>query len=78
MMGSEIEASRPLEISAEAVPTAPVTSFDLIRNNRVIHRVTASRMSYTYAGEMSRGDYFYVRLTQDNDQFAFSSPVWIK
>ena len=77
-MGEEIERSVPLRITAETVPCAPVKSFELVRNNRVIHRVKSARLEHSYAGKISSGDYFYVRLTQENGHSAMSSPIWIK
>jgi len=78
VMGEEIEAVPPLEVEAGAVVCGPIKSFDLVRNNRVIHSVRSDRMDYTYSGPVERGDYFYVRVLQENSQQAFSSPVWVK
>ena len=78
MMGDEVEAGAPMAFSAEAVPCGPVESFELVHNNRVIHRATGTRLEYAHPEEVRTGDYFYVRLLQENGQQAFSSPVWIK
>lgn len=76
-MGEEINASQPLTIFAEAVPCAPVSEFALLHNGKVIHSAKSARMNYRYEGKVAAGDYFYVRLTQENSHMAFSSPIWM-
>jgi hypothetical protein len=76
-MGETVEAAVPLVISADAVPTAPIESFELIYNNSTVYRTKEPSIRYRHELPLSPGDYFYVRLIQNDKHMAWSSPVWL-
>ena len=81
-MGGEAPWSGQSEIRIEALGTAPIRLVELIRNNEVVHR-------WQDSGESMAVEYhdsllssvpactYYVRLTQEDGQMAWSSPVWL-
>jgi len=69
-------------ISIEAVGTAPIRLIELIRNNQVINKWQEEqetiRLEYLDRNlPPDQSIYYYVRLTQEDGQMAWSSPVWV-
>ena len=83
---------KPRRISVKAEGTAPITKVEIIRNNQVIYTHAKKDLSAEFQWEDNEslaqialsptyeGDtpfvFYYCRLTQENGQIAWSSPVW--
>jgi hypothetical protein len=84
---------RVREISVKAEGTTRITNAEIIRNNEVVYSHSGKGLSVNFDWEDKEpleniafkpsydGDapfiYYYCRLTQENQQMAWSSPVWI-
>ena len=82
-MGGEALWSEQSEIRVEALGTAPIRLVELIRNNEVIHRWRdggefLSVGHRDHDAPSAPACYYYVRLTQEDGQMAWSSPVWLR
>ena len=81
-MGGEAPWSGQSEIRIEALGTAPMRLVELIRNNKVVHHWQDSGESVSVEHHDSLRSSvpactYYVRLTQEDGQMAWSSPVWL-
>jgi len=82
-MGGEVPWPEQSDIRIEALGTAPIRLVELIRNNEVIHRWQDSDefLSVEHRDKAPPplpACYYYVRLTQEDGQMAWSSPVWLR
>ena len=84
---------KPRIITVKAEGTAPIVKIEIIRNNEVVHTYKKRDLSAEFQWEDDKplnqialsstynGDapfvFYYCRLTQENGQMAWSSPVWI-
>jgi hypothetical protein len=66
--------------------TGPIATVELLRNGSVIHtaRPTEKKSAEirfesedAAPPENERVNYYYVRVTQQNGQMAWSSPIWL-
>ncbi len=81
-MGAEYRTDKPPTLEIEAVGTAPVTRVEIKKNSRIVHALepgeTAVKLKWQdpefKPGETS---YYYVRIVQENDEEAISSPIWV-
>lgn len=60
----------------------PVRQIDIVRNNQFVftqHPLKAD-VTVEYAAPETRGAeaYYYIRVSQVDDQMAWSSPIWVK
>jgi hypothetical protein len=83
-MGEELRLPARTErvIEAEVIGTAPVARLEVVKNNRDVHRVTGQareiRLRWTDpAGPEQEADFYYLRVTQADDEMAWSSPIWV-
>ncbi|MGH9721851.1 MAG: DUF3604 domain-containing protein [Bryobacteraceae bacterium] len=80
-MGSEIRASRRPRITASAEGTAPIRTFRIVKNGRIIHAVEPASSTATIEYVDTSDDYskafYYVDLVQTDGEKAISSPVWV-
>jgi len=78
-MGSELKAfKRNLHI--DCIGIGLLSHLEVIKNNRVIHRVKESSFRYTFHLEDTPAkseDFYYVRVTQKDGEMAWSSPIWV-
>ena len=88
----EIPEGMPRKIAVRAEGTGPIEKVEIIRNNQVVYTYAERGLSAEFEWEdgapfsqiaMSpayEGDvpfvFYYCRLTQENGQMAWSSPVW--
>lgn len=82
MMGDAIEAESPVVMDVAIVGTAPLTEIDVVRNNEYVYStsVPTAAADFRYRdNEMQRGQsyYYYVRVQQEDEQMAWSSPIWV-
>ena len=80
-MGSELHLREPRVIMARAAGTAPFVQVEIIKNNAVVHSIAqgASDTEFEYVDktEICPGDYYYLRITQEDGNMGWSSPVWV-
>jgi hypothetical protein len=61
--------------------TAPIQSIDVVKNNEDVHTwerpTNGVDVVWDDASEAKTGDYYYVRVTQEDGEMAWSSPVWL-
>lgn len=82
VMGGRTTPREQTMISIKAVGTSPIRLIELIRNNQVVHRWQELGdfidLEHVEINPPSDQDtYYYVRLTQEDNQMAWSSPVWL-
>jgi hypothetical protein len=82
LMGEEIVVTGGPVLTADVTGTAPIERLELIRNDRLIYTRLGdgAHAALEYADECCpRGLHcYYVRVTQVDEEFAWSSPVWIQ
>ncbi|TFH22161.1 MAG: DUF3604 domain-containing protein, partial [Myxococcales bacterium] len=83
-MGSalaEPARSREQELRIEAVGTAPIAGVDIIRSGEVTQSSGTPGSTEWQAADriraLSRGDYVYVRVVQEDGRAAWSSPIYV-
>jgi hypothetical protein len=81
-MGSEYRtASLPL-LSILAVGTAPLARVEIKKNGQIVssREPHATHVSFTWRDDAFEADgpcFYYVRVVQDNNEEAISSPIWV-
>ncbi|HJL33021.1 MAG TPA: CehA/McbA family metallohydrolase [Polyangiaceae bacterium LLY-WYZ-15_(1-7)] len=75
-MGSEIEASGPLEVEVEAVAEGPIARVDLVTEAGTITSAPGEGDAVRFEGELE-GRYVYARVVQEDGEMAWSSPVFV-
>jgi hypothetical protein len=80
-MGSELTAGASPELEVEVHGTAPIARIEIIRNDRLAHRAEPGELdvSLRWVDEnpLPGESYYYVRITQADNAFAWSSPIWV-
>ena len=83
-MGSELawpERPRPRRIAIEAHGTCALRSVALVKNNRDLRtwrpRSEDVHLEFEDTEPARSGDYYYVRVIQEDEHHAWSSPIWI-
>ena len=80
-MGSELRLREPRIIRARAAGTAPFIRVEIIKNNDVIYGTAQGALEtefeYVDETEICPNDYYYLRITQEDGNMAWSSPVWV-
>ena len=82
-MGEEIslhDEERVIEVHVAG--TAPFVQVDVVKNNEVIHSAGqgATEVTFDYTDDThlsSNGDYYYVRVLQQDGGMAWASPIWV-
>ncbi|MBZ0252411.1 MAG: CehA/McbA family metallohydrolase, partial [Candidatus Methylomirabilis sp.] len=81
MMGEEFTGDAPPTIEATVVGEAPIETLELVKNGRVIfiHDGDDFEESFTYVDQEPRGatSYYYLRVTQQDGEMLWTSPVWM-
>ena len=75
---------RAQEISFEVEAVQPIKKIEILRNSKVIKVIEPKGNPFDYKGDFSDESsdfqevtYYYLRVTQDNNHIAWSSPVWL-
>ncbi|HUT92413.1 MAG TPA: DUF3604 domain-containing protein [Thermoguttaceae bacterium] len=81
-MGSEYRTATPPTLSVIAVGTAPISQVEIKKNSRVIFSSgpNATNVSLKWRDDafQPKGPcYYYVRVIQDDQEEAISSPIWV-
>ncbi len=86
MMGEEITSSKSLELTVFAKGTVPLRSIEIISQGKIVHSVgdfkkpIGEKETYLRWKPKSISQepiYYYARVTQVNDEMAWTSPIWI-
>lgn len=84
-MGSEValDQSAGAPYTAFAVGTAPLRHLDLVKNGAVLYRLEVGGVDDTahlnfVDPERQSGDHVYLRVVQEDDHAAWSSPIWTR
>jgi len=82
LMGEEIVAEDPVLFTADVIGTGPIERLELIRDDRLVFTQPGDgdRVALEYADEgCPQGlHYTYLRVTQVDGEFAWSSPIWVQ
>jgi hypothetical protein len=82
LMGEEIEIDSPPEIQVKVFGTAEIEKVEIIRNGEVIHTHTGAssieKFSYTDNAIGETDNYYYVRVTQEDGNMLWASPVFVR
>ncbi|MFC1557993.1 hypothetical protein ACFL40_01420, partial [candidate division KSB1 bacterium] len=84
IMGDEVyfnnsNQKRVLKVSVEA--TAPIRSITIVKNNKDWHTVKGRGLSEAFEitdkQPIGKSDYYYIRVIQEDENLAWSSPIWV-
>lgn len=79
-MGSEIRQKGRFPIAVEAASEVPITRVDLVRNGSDHLRTepNSKEVRWNCEDTLTTGRaWYYVRVTQEDGEMAWSSPVWV-
>jgi hypothetical protein len=81
-MGSEFQSTQAPLVAIQATGTARIRRVEIKKNSQIVHTVepgeTSVRIEWRDPDfQPNRSDYYYVRVVQENDEEAISSPVWV-
>ena len=82
LQGDIVKTSGDFKLIVKIIGTMRVRQIDIIRNNKFIHTLNPMEreVNFTYVdNEQPAGEsYYYVRVIQEDDQMAWSSPIWVQ
>lgn len=82
LMGSEVSGADPPLLRIHIEATAPIHRVDIIRNEEYVYTYPATPdrvLDLTYRDQAPpRSAYYYIRVWQENSQYAWSSPLWVR
>ena len=82
-MGSDIAlaANDARRLVVNVTGTAPLSTIDVVKNNEDVHTWQNPEHGIDLVWEdsspASTGDFYYIRVTQEDEEMAWSSPVWL-
>ena len=81
MMGEEIIASEPIDMEVTVIGTAPIEKVEVLKNNKVFftHETDEAQahLKFTDYTPVASSSFYYARITQQDGEMAWSSPVWV-
>jgi len=79
IMGEEVRLSSPPLLEVLVAGTAPLARVEVIRNGEVIltQQTDARDLSFAWQEEEMHSGYYYLRVTQSDEEMAWSSPIWV-
>jgi hypothetical protein len=82
-MGSEIESEKAPNIKIEVIGSNKISKIETIRNNEVInvHRSQSISANVSFIDNKTKNGneyFYYIRVTQIDEEIAWSSPIWVK
>ncbi len=80
-MGSTVRTAGPVRLRARVEGTAALTSVSIVTNGHVLHeeRPDGPRATLSVETEVPKTPgwaYYYLRVVQEDDEMAWSSPIW--
>jgi hypothetical protein len=81
-MGAEYKTAKPPTLKIGAIGTSLVTRVEIKKNSRIVHTEEPGETAVQFQWqdpEFKPGEtcYYYVRIVQENDEEAISSPIWV-
>ncbi len=80
-MGDEFKLTEAQPIKVKVRGTSAVARVDIIKDSKVIYSTTPKRQNvefeFTDKGGVSGRHYYYVRVRQDDEMIAWSSPMFV-
>lgn len=81
-MGSEFRCHTPPEITVEAFGTTRITEVEILKNGKRVHIESPNQAAIELKWKDTRfrsypSTSYHVRIVQDNNELAISSPIWI-
>ena len=81
-MGSEYRTAGPPVLTVEAVGTSPIAAVQIKKNSRIVHTIHPGKTAVSLRWQdpdfqADRSCYYYVRIEQEDDEEAISSPIWV-
>lgn len=82
-MGEELSTKDQLTITASVLAMHKIRKVEIIKNNAVFYTAPASLdgvhvdFTITDTPRVSATDYYYLRVEEEDDQCAWSSPIWV-
>lgn len=82
LMGEEYRTDSDREISVRVIGTALISTIEILKDNQVIftHKGQKEAEEFAWSDKTplnGKGSYYYVRVTQQNGEMAWSSPIWV-
>ena len=81
LMGDEIHSARPPAAEVKVIGTSPIVRVEIIRNGATAYtRGPAAReveFRYQDTNPEPGGNYYYVRVRQEDGNMAWTSPIWV-
>ncbi len=81
VMGQEIKCAKDASVNIDvSVLCTQQGKVELIKNNKVVatHETQNLECDFTYVDDdRSESDYYYLRVTQNDEHMAWSSPIWV-
>ncbi|MFQ6130484.1 MAG: hypothetical protein ACE5R4_00460 [Armatimonadota bacterium] len=80
-MGDEVTITGPPRLSVRIEGTAPLAKVEVIRNNRYVYAAPGNgrtlEFEYLDNNAPPGGYYYYLRVFQEGEAYAWSSPIWV-
>jgi len=80
-MGSEVMHQGPRPIALQVAGQLPVAQVEIVRNGETVIALHPGELNVRYDGQdagTGSADWYYARITHDNGEMAWSSPVWVE
>ncbi len=81
LMGDEFKTSRKPVLQFRVIGTKPVTKVDVIRDSKVVKsyepKQAEVKEEWTDPEPLEGVHYYYIRVTQEDGELAWASPMWI-
>ena len=82
LQGDILKSSGEIKLVVKIIGTMRVRQIDIIRSKNFIHTMNPMdrEVNFTYIDNEPIGgeSYYYVRVIQEDDQMAWSSPIWVQ
>lgn len=79
-MGSIISGDKRA-LKASGVAVSKIDKVEVIKNGNVVYSTTPDGLEFDISFQDSKEleeDYYYVRIRQEDEQYCWSSPIWVK
>ncbi len=81
LQGDILETEEGFELKVRIIGTTPLRQVDLIKNQQFLHNRQKlpqdSAFTFVDKDKQPGEDYYYVRVVQEDDNVAWSSPIWV-
>lgn len=80
-MGEEFTAKNPQKIKINVIGTSKLNKIEIIKNGKDIYTLRCCKKEQSFDfidSNIKKGlSYYYIRITQNDGEMAWSSPVWV-